>query len=117
MAGVGPHRAVGGILGPAHPLGVVISGRRLGATSPSPQFVQTTVGGHPVHPGTECGPPVEPGESPDDGDQGLLGGVIRVLMVTTHAAAQQMYSIVVAAKESVEGVAVAETGEFHQMVI
>lgn len=75
----------------------------LGPTVTPPEFVEGGVGGDPVSPSGEPGPPVEAGEALGDGDQGFLGGVEAVGVVAGQSPAHGVDPILVAAQELVQG--------------
>ena len=73
----------------------------------SAQLVQRGVGGNPVRPGRKGAPAVEAGESADDRDHGLLGRVLRVVIIAEHSAAKAVQPVLVASEQSLEGFPVA----------
>ena len=78
------------------------------------ELVEAGVGGDPVGPGRERGPAVVAVEAAGDGDQGVLGGVERVVLVAGHASADGVDAVVVAAQQGVEGRAVAGLGRLDE---
>ena len=72
---------------PRRPARGRLQGRRARAAPGAPQLVERRVGGHPVAPGGERGPAVEPADAARDRDHRLLGGVERVLRMADDASA------------------------------
>ena len=71
--------------------------------APSSQFVKGRVGGDPVGPGRELGLAVEAGESPNDGDERFLGGILAVSVVARETPANGVDLLVVAPQQLLEG--------------
>ena len=76
--------------------------RRHRAAAPSTKLVEGRVGGYPVGPGRELGLATEAGESPDDGDEGFLGGVLAVGVIAGESSADGVDPVVVPPQQLVE---------------
>jgi len=86
---------------------VVVDADELWLTAALAEFVECRVGGDPVRPGPERRTTVESGQVANDLDQRFLTGVIGVATAARDAATHGVESVVVAAQQLVERVAIA----------
>jgi hypothetical protein len=91
-----------------------MKGRASAATA---TFVERGIGGDAIDPRCHGGTTVEAGESPHNGDHGLLGGVVGITGGAEDAAAHGVDEVVVAPQQRVERLPIAALGSGHERAV